>query len=159
MPNCTHTGLPQSMCAHCNVSKFNSDNGISQIRQVKGPTSRFKSNTHGLDSKPVMFKRDSPLIAKLLGRVLGPRTKLKEGEVICSFCHTPTPKMTATEGVIDIKKIGKTQVLSEDTFRDDIAHIPVDAIACPNCCNRIQPLLDRDGNVKHPGTKQRPLGD
>jgi len=93
-----------------------------------------------------------PEFLKVLMSVSAQVPKPNLGELHCSFCGNPVPRILASHGISRIRRKIDTKLdLTVDPVAiDEKVIITSDkVVACPNCVGEIKPLKDRDGNITH----------
>ena len=65
--------------------------------------------------------------------------------VECSFCHTYTPRVTATFGTTSRASIDVS--IDHDGPTEHKQHYQTQLIACPSCAGNIRPSVDRHGVI------------
>lgn len=85
---------------------------------------------------------------------LGPSEPKDPSKFTCSFCKCPVDQINATHGKGRLNKVDRSEVLEIDgkrVLRERTVYFVPKIVACPACCLKIKPHLDKHGHITSQG--------
>jgi hypothetical protein len=116
--------------------------------EVQALEAKWKARVDGTVKPSIYYEPNSPFM-QLVGFV-SDITPKDPTAVVCSFCKTPTPYVTATLGTGKPRKVVTDHIIIVNgikTIQENVSYRVQKLVACPKCVLEIEPLVDAYGDV------------
>lgn len=148
-------------CSECLTSFLSNNDGIKEVAKIKvvdTPLATMKQAGKKI-KKVGSTKRLSGMSLYSEDEQAKFKTQVMDNKLRCSFCGNSVERVHATNGVSQPKKYTKTiyygssQEYFMTHFDQQTMHSVDKVIACPDCIDNIQPILNKNKDIISQGIK------